>query len=286
MFRSLIGAQQSILLLVVVVVAEVGLLQHSFSANPTFIPSLFVVEAVSVVTPTTASNVQRKLHKSGDNNKTTRSTTGNNNHQNYHWWTSPRQFLLRKRELRLDTLELATTSKLKKKLQAAVHKGKGILVFPSTFHHHHETTTNSAVVHQKRRNKKLITNNMATSTTTTTNKPTTAQDVLWYVPNLIGYLRVVMALTGFILMATVPDTYWAHATLLYIGSFVGDLFDGWAARKLNQCSIMGGLLDMITDRCATLGFLFILSGDYAPVDTAMGFPFYRLVRSKCFLKQQ
>jgi len=35
-----------------------------------------------------------------------------------------------------------------------------------------------------------------------------------------------------------------------------------AARKLNQSSEYGGLLDMITDRCATTGLLYILSGEY------------------------
>ena len=106
---------------------------------------------------------------------------------------------------------------------------------------------------------------------------TTANDVLWFVPNLIGYLRVAMALLAFTLMAISGEDYWLVAVLLYIGSFVGDLFDGWAARKLDQCSVMGGLLDMITDRCATLGFLYILSGDYAVKDAELGFPMYRLV---------
>ena len=110
---------------------------------------------------------------------------------------------------------------------------------------------------------------------------TTANDVLWFVPNLIGYLRVVMALAALTLMAISGDDYWFLAVLLYIGSFVGDLFDGWAARKLDQCSVMGGLLDMVTDRCATLGFLYILSGDYAVKDAELGFPVYRLVRHKC-----
>jgi len=36
-----------------------------------------------------------------------------------------------------------------------------------------------------------------------------------------------------------------------------------AARKLNQTSQFGGLLDMITDRCATLGLLILLSNEYS-----------------------
>lgn len=43
---------------------------------------------------------------------------------------------------------------------------------------------------------------------------------------------------------------------------MADLFDGWAARKYNQCSDFGGLLDMITDRCSTAGLLHVLSFEY------------------------
>ena len=56
------------------------------------------------------------------------------------------------------------------------------------------------------------------------------------------------------------------AIILYVSSFVGDLFDGMAARKFNQCSEFGGMLDMVTDRCATLGLFFILSGEYGAIN--------------------
>jgi phosphatidylglycerophosphate synthase len=52
------------------------------------------------------------------------------------------------------------------------------------------------------------------------------------------------------------------------------------ARQLNQCSDVGGLLDMVTDRCSTLGLLFVLSGDYGDRDVELGFPVFRLVREK------
>ena len=53
--------------------------------------------------------------------------------------------------------------------------------------------------------------------------------------------------------------YHSLGIILYLLSFIGDLFDGMAARKFNQTSKFGGLLDMVTDRCATLGLLFVLS---------------------------
>ncbi|KAG7353269.1 CDP-alcohol phosphatidyltransferase [Nitzschia inconspicua] len=96
---------------------------------------------------------------------------------------------------------------------------------------------------------------------TTTSSTTTADDVLLYVPNLIGYFRVVFTVTSLVLMLTLPQ-YWLLATALYVGSFVGDLFDGLVARRLNQTSTFGGLLDMVTDRCSTLGLLFVLANSY------------------------
>ena len=62
----------------------------------------------------------------------------------------------------------------------------------------------------------------------------------------------------------------------YIYSFAADLFDGMAARKFNQCSTFGGLLDMVTDRCSTLGLLFILYGEYGAAGNTY-FGLFRLV---------
>ena len=66
--------------------------------------------------------------------------------------------------------------------------------------------------------------------------------------------------------------------MLYLYSFTADLFDGMAARKFNQCSQFGGLLDMVTDRCSTLGLLFVLYGEYGAIGET-NFELYRLVRS-------
>jgi CDP-alcohol phosphatidyltransferase len=58
----------------------------------------------------------------------------------------------------------------------------------------------------------------------------------------------------------------------------GGISDGMVARKMNQTSSFGGLLDMVTDRCSTLGLLYVLGGEYAKVDEEIGFPFFRCVR--------
>ncbi|EXC16573.1 CDP-diacylglycerol--inositol 3-phosphatidyltransferase 1 [Morus notabilis] len=47
-------------------------------------------------------------------------------------------------------------------------------------------------------------------------------------------------------------------------SFVCDGIDGWCARKFNQVSTFGAVLDMITDRISTACLLVILSQVYRP----------------------
>jgi len=111
----------------------------------------------------------------------------------------------------------------------------------------------------------------------------TSKDVLLFIPNLIGYTRVFATFFSFFVMIFIPDQ-WLLAIASYIYSFTADLFDGMAARRFNQSSNFGGLLDMITDRCSTLGLLFILYGEYGTGETShaisndgnsSNFPWYR-----------
>lgn len=99
---------------------------------------------------------------------------------------------------------------------------------------------------------------------------TTANEVLFYVPNLIGYLRVACTIAALFLMIAAKE-YWLLAINLYLASFVGDLFDGLVARRLGQTSTFGGLLDMVTDRCSTLGLLFVLAIDYEEIHLRLTF---------------
>ncbi|RYR22669.1 hypothetical protein Ahy_B03g067974 isoform D [Arachis hypogaea] len=46
--------------------------------------------------------------------------------------------------------------------------------------------------------------------------------------------------------------------------FVCDAVDGWAARKFNQVSTFGAVLDMVTDRISTACLLVVLSQVYKP----------------------
>ncbi|KAM9779882.1 CDP-diacylglycerol--inositol 3-phosphatidyltransferase [Neosynchiropus ocellatus] len=81
------------------------------------------------------------------------------------------------------------------------------------------------------------------------------ENIFLFVPNLIGYARIVLALLSFYLM---PFSPW-NATFCYLLSSLLDSFDGHAARALNQSTKFGAMLDMLTDRCATMCLLVNLS---------------------------
>ncbi|KAG6403643.1 hypothetical protein SASPL_135871 [Salvia splendens] len=84
--------------------------------------------------------------------------------------------------------------------------------------------------------------------------------VYLYVPNIIGYVRILMNCYAFAICF--KDKY--LFSLLYFVSFVCDALDGWFARKLNQVSTFGAVLDMVTDRISTACLLVVLSQVYRP----------------------
>jgi len=73
------------------------------------------------------------------------------------------------------------------------------------------------------------------------------ENVFVFIPNLIGYLRVALAVAAFYYMMTDP---WKCCFYYLLSGFM-DALDGHAARKWGQSSQFGACLDMITDRCAT-----------------------------------
>ncbi|MEW5319095.1 MAG: hypothetical protein WDW38_010265 [Sanguina aurantia] len=83
-------------------------------------------------------------------------------------------------------------------------------------------------------------------------------NVLIYVPNLIGYLRILAALYAFSVAFSNP----VQCFVFYFASFVCDELDGRFARMLNQTSTLGAVLDMVTDRLSTTGLLVIVAMSY------------------------
>ena len=84
------------------------------------------------------------------------------------------------------------------------------------------------------------------------------ENIFLFVPNLIGYARIFLALLSFWFM----PTNHVMAGWCYILSGLLDAFDGHAARTFNQSTKFGAMLDMLTDRCATMCLLATLGTFY------------------------
>lgn len=84
--------------------------------------------------------------------------------------------------------------------------------------------------------------------------------VYLYIPNIIGYIRILLNCVAFAICFSEKKLF----SLLYFISFVCDALDGWFARKFNQVSTFGAVLDMVTDRISTACLLVILSQVYRP----------------------
>ena len=79
-----------------------------------------------------------------------------------------------------------------------------------------------------------------------------------YAPNIVGYLRIFLAALACWYMSTDP---YVTATL-YVISCLLDAVDGYLARRLQQCTKFGAVLDMITDRSTTTCLLMYLGWRY------------------------
>ncbi|KAI5198386.1 CDP-diacylglycerol-inositol 3-phosphatidyltransferase PIS [Aureobasidium subglaciale] len=85
--------------------------------------------------------------------------------------------------------------------------------------------------------------------------PTTGENIFLFVPNLIGYTRTILAVVSLYFMPVHPR----RCSALYVASCLLDALDGYAARRLNQGTKFGAVLDMVTDRCTTTCLLVFLA---------------------------
>ncbi|CAN8103439.1 unnamed protein product [Discula destructiva] len=84
------------------------------------------------------------------------------------------------------------------------------------------------------------------------------ENIFLFAPNLIGYLRIVLAITSLYYMPLHPRT----CSILYSISCLLDALDGYAARYYQQSTRFGAVLDMVTDRCTTSCLLVFLSSAF------------------------
>lgn len=80
-------------------------------------------------------------------------------------------------------------------------------------------------------------------------------NILLFLPNLIDYGRLILTVVSFNWAKTNPEKF----LFLYFLSYLLDEFDGLLARKYDQTSNFGAILDMIIDRISTNGLLAMLA---------------------------
>lgn len=83
---------------------------------------------------------------------------------------------------------------------------------------------------------------------------TESENIFLFVPNIIGFGRVILALISFYFM---PTNY-IIASWCYIVSSLLDAIDGHAARYYNQSTKFGAILDQLTDRVGTMCLIVTL----------------------------
>lgn len=86
--------------------------------------------------------------------------------------------------------------------------------------------------------------------------PVRPREIYTFVPNLIGFARVILLVLSFFSMKGYPTLTMG---LFYSTSCLLDAFDGYYARKFGQSTKFGAVLDMVTDRCSTCSLIVYLS---------------------------
>lgn len=80
---------------------------------------------------------------------------------------------------------------------------------------------------------------------------------VWTLPNLLSLIRLA-GVPVFLWLVLVPEAdAWALALLVVSG--ITDYLDGWLARKLNQVSVVGQILDPVADRLYILAVVIGLA---------------------------
>lgn len=85
-----------------------------------------------------------------------------------------------------------------------------------------------------------------------------APNIFLFIANIMDYMRLLFCMYAFYYAKSHPCLF----LTLYFVAFVLDMFDGMAARALNQKSKLGATLDMVIDRISTSGLLMVLSNFY------------------------
>ena len=84
---------------------------------------------------------------------------------------------------------------------------------------------------------------------------------VWNLPNILTYGRIAaVPVVGGLLMLPGNTARWA-ALVIYVAAAITDFFDGYLARKWQQQSPLGKMLDPIADKVLVAVVLLVLSAD-------------------------
>ncbi len=81
---------------------------------------------------------------------------------------------------------------------------------------------------------------------------------VWNVPNVLTLLRLVLSCVLFAMIALGPQ-YMIAALILFVVTALTDFVDGWWARKFNQCTQFGRIMDPFADKILICGTFIFLS---------------------------
>tara|TARA_R110002095_G_scaffold153211_5_gene133185 strand:+ start:187 stop:819 length:633 start_codon:yes stop_codon:yes gene_type:complete len=80
---------------------------------------------------------------------------------------------------------------------------------------------------------------------------------IWNLPNMITVSRLVLSLILFVMIYM--EGWWKTSALLFIVAAATDFLDGYFARKYNQVTTLGRILDPFVDKIIICGsFIFLL----------------------------
>lgn len=87
-------------------------------------------------------------------------------------------------------------------------------------------------------------------------QPDQVSTAIWTIPNAISVLRIVLIVVFTFLLAHHQDA-WAIAALAVAG--ISDFLDGYLARRWNQVTVLGRILDPAADRMLTIAVVIGLA---------------------------
>ena len=82
------------------------------------------------------------------------------------------------------------------------------------------------------------------------------------VPNLLSLFRLVLVpVFAVVFFQPHPDAH-AWAALIYLVAFLTDIADGWIARRFNQITKLGRILDPLADKLMTFTVIVCITADH------------------------